>query len=272
MVDVSAQRTTVTLSGRYARDVLAHGCSADLHPRVAPTGTCITTLLAQTGIVLQVVDAAAGDFQLLVRSSFAGYFATWVADAAAEYADPAAAGRIAVSISVFDLFKIGIGPSSSHTVGPDEGRRDVRGGAGRHAGPHPASARCGSSCSARSARPGTAMAVSAPSSSDSSATPRNRSTPAAVQGEIQAVRDTGKLDLPGGRPVAFSVDDDIVLHRRKRLRLPHQRHAVPRPGRCGKHAAPAGNTSPSAAASSSARTRPAPPPSWSTPPRCPTRS
>ena len=90
MVDVSAQRTTVTLSGRYARDVLAHGCSADLHPRVAPTGTCITTLLAQTGIVLQVVDAAAGDFQLLVRSSFAGYFATWVADAAAEYADPTA--------------------------------------------------------------------------------------------------------------------------------------------------------------------------------------
>jgi sarcosine oxidase subunit gamma len=89
VVDVSAQRTIVTLSGRYARDVLAHGCSADLHPRVAPTGTCITTLLAQTGIVLQVLDAEAGDFQLLVRSSFAGYFATWVADAAAEYADPA---------------------------------------------------------------------------------------------------------------------------------------------------------------------------------------
>jgi len=89
VVDVSAQRTIVTLSGRYARDVLAHGCSADLHPRVAPTGTCITTLLAQTGIVLQVLDAEAGDFQLLVRSSFAGYFATWIADAAAEYADPA---------------------------------------------------------------------------------------------------------------------------------------------------------------------------------------
>ena len=38
-----------------------------------------------------------------------------------------------------------------------------------------------------------------------------------MQGEIQAVRDTGKLDLPGGGPVVFSVDDDIVLHRRKRL-------------------------------------------------------
>lgn len=88
VVDVSAQRTIVTLSGRHARDVLAHGCSADLHPRVAPTGTCIATLLAQTGIVLQVLDAEAGDFQLLVRSSFAGYFAAWVADAAAEYADP----------------------------------------------------------------------------------------------------------------------------------------------------------------------------------------
>lgn len=88
VVDVSAQRTTVALSGRHARDVLGHGCSADLHPQVAPTGTCIATLLAQTGIVLQVLDAEAGDFQLLVRSSFAGYFAAWLADAAAEYADP----------------------------------------------------------------------------------------------------------------------------------------------------------------------------------------
>ncbi len=89
VVDVSAQRTTISLSGRHARDVLAHGCSADLHPRVAPTGTCMATLLAQTGVILQVLDADAGDFQLLVRSSFAGYFAAWVADAAAEYADPA---------------------------------------------------------------------------------------------------------------------------------------------------------------------------------------
>ena len=85
VVDVSAQRTTLGLSGRHARDVLAHGCSADLHPRAATTGTCITTLLAQTGIVLQVLDAAAADFQLLVRSSFAGYFAAWIADAAFEY-------------------------------------------------------------------------------------------------------------------------------------------------------------------------------------------
>jgi sarcosine oxidase subunit gamma len=64
-------------------------CPGCARARVAPTGTCITTLLAQTGIVLQVLDAEAGDFQLLVRSSFAGYFASWIADAAAEYADPA---------------------------------------------------------------------------------------------------------------------------------------------------------------------------------------
>ena len=90
VIDVSAQRTTITLSGRYARDVLAHGCSADLHPRVSPTGTCLATLLAQTGIILQVLDAEAGDFQLLVRSSFAGYLAAWITDAAAEYTHPTA--------------------------------------------------------------------------------------------------------------------------------------------------------------------------------------
>ena len=28
-------------------------------------------------------------------------------------------------ISVFDMFKVGVGPSSSHTVGPDESRQAV---------------------------------------------------------------------------------------------------------------------------------------------------
>jgi sarcosine oxidase subunit gamma len=83
VVDTSAQRTTVVLQGPLARQVLAHGCSVDLHPASAPVGTCVQTLLARTGIVLQVTGE--DRYAVLVRSSFAEYFAAWLSDACAEY-------------------------------------------------------------------------------------------------------------------------------------------------------------------------------------------
>ena len=85
VVEVSAQRTTLSLRGPRARDLLAHGCSADLHPRVAPQGTCLQTLLALAGVVLVVRDDTATDFWVLVRSSFARYLADWIVDACTEY-------------------------------------------------------------------------------------------------------------------------------------------------------------------------------------------
>jgi sarcosine oxidase subunit gamma len=85
VTDVSAQRTAVQLSGTAARDVLASGCSIDLHPKVSPVGTCVQTLLAQTGVTIVVRDDTATDFLLLVRSSFAEYFAAWLVDACADY-------------------------------------------------------------------------------------------------------------------------------------------------------------------------------------------
>lgn len=87
VVDVSAQRTTVRLSGPKARAVLAHGCSADLHPRVASAGTCLQTNLAMSGITLVVRDDQGTDYWLLVRSSFATYLAAWLVDACVEYRD-----------------------------------------------------------------------------------------------------------------------------------------------------------------------------------------
>ncbi|BEP15577.1 sarcosine oxidase subunit gamma family protein [Acidothermaceae bacterium B102] len=84
VTDVSAQRTAVVLRGPGARELLAKGCSIDLHPRVSPRGTCVQTLLAQTGVTLVVHDDTASDFLLLVRASFAVYLAGWLADAAVE--------------------------------------------------------------------------------------------------------------------------------------------------------------------------------------------
>ncbi|MBE8518831.1 sarcosine oxidase subunit gamma [Amycolatopsis sp. H6(2020)] len=80
VVDVSAQRNVVRLTGAHASAVLAHGCSIDLE--VSPPGTCVQTLLARTGIVLMVREDG---FTILVRQSFSDYFKAWLADASLEY-------------------------------------------------------------------------------------------------------------------------------------------------------------------------------------------
>ncbi len=81
VTDVSAQRTAIALTGR---GVLARGCAIDLDPSVAPTGTCVQTLLAQTGVIILVRAAAAEQFLVLVRASFAEYLAAWLEDACTE--------------------------------------------------------------------------------------------------------------------------------------------------------------------------------------------
>jgi sarcosine oxidase subunit gamma len=85
LVDVSAQRTVLDVSGAAARDVLATGCALDLHERAFPEGACAQTLLARAGVVLLATATVDPAFRLLVRSSFAGYVAAWLLDAATEY-------------------------------------------------------------------------------------------------------------------------------------------------------------------------------------------
>jgi sarcosine oxidase subunit gamma len=63
--------------------LLAHGCALDLRPRVFGPGRCAQTLLARAGVVLMARDG--DEFLVFVRSSFAGYLAAWLLDAAAEY-------------------------------------------------------------------------------------------------------------------------------------------------------------------------------------------
>ena len=97
VVDVSAQRTIIEVSGPKARDLLNQGCALDLHPRVFGENRCAQTLLARTGVTLVCRDARLPSFWLLVRSSFARYTADWLADAATEHTAtaPATAGRAA---------------------------------------------------------------------------------------------------------------------------------------------------------------------------------
>jgi sarcosine oxidase, subunit gamma len=85
VVDVSAQRTTLRLRGEHVRDLLSGGCAIDLHPRVFARCAAAQTLLGQAGVVLMALDDTGTHFELLVRSSFAGYLASWLLDAASEY-------------------------------------------------------------------------------------------------------------------------------------------------------------------------------------------
>jgi len=80
--DVSAQRTELRLAGPLVRELLALGCSLDLHPSAFPPGNCAQTTLGQVGVVLlATVDA----FHVLVWPSFAGHLADWLLDAAIEF-------------------------------------------------------------------------------------------------------------------------------------------------------------------------------------------
>ncbi|MCZ2826131.1 MULTISPECIES: sarcosine oxidase subunit gamma [unclassified Modestobacter] len=85
VTDVSAQRIGLRLTGARVRDVLAKGCSIDLHPRVFGRGNSAQTLLGQAGVVLLALSDVGDDFLVLVRASFAGYLADWLLDAALEF-------------------------------------------------------------------------------------------------------------------------------------------------------------------------------------------
>ncbi|HWU21612.1 MAG TPA: sarcosine oxidase subunit gamma family protein [Nocardioides sp.] len=83
IVDVSANRTVVELSGAAARAVLEKGCPTDLHPRAFGPGTAIATTLARVPLLLWQVGPTT--YRLLPRSSFAQYVASWLLDAMQEF-------------------------------------------------------------------------------------------------------------------------------------------------------------------------------------------
>ncbi|MDX2541779.1 L-serine ammonia-lyase [Streptomyces sp. WI04-05B] len=121
-----------------------------------------------------------------------------------------------MAISVFDLFSIGIGPSSSHTVGPMRAARLF----------------------ARRLRNeevlGSVASVRAELYGSLGATGHGHGTPKAVllglegasprtvdvegaDGRVERIKESGRLNLLADHEIAFSFDDDLILHRRKTL-------------------------------------------------------
>ena len=82
-VDLSANRTTLELSGPAARSVLEKGCPADLHPRAFGPGRAIVTTIARTPVLLW--QTGEDTYRIMPRSSLAAYVAAWLADAMIEF-------------------------------------------------------------------------------------------------------------------------------------------------------------------------------------------
>lgn len=83
VVDVTANRTVLELSGPSARAVLEKATSLDLRPRGFKPGQCAQTNLARTVGILELAEG--GAWRIYVRNSFALYLADWLLDAMTEY-------------------------------------------------------------------------------------------------------------------------------------------------------------------------------------------
>ncbi|MFE4050858.1 L-serine ammonia-lyase [Streptomyces sp. YIM B13518] len=121
-----------------------------------------------------------------------------------------------MAISVFDLFSIGIGPSSSHTVGPMRAARMfARRLRNEDLLDSVASVRAElyGSLGATGHGHGTPKAVLLGLEGDS---PRTVDVESADE-RVEKIRDGGRIRLLGEHEIAFSFDDDLVLHRRKAL-------------------------------------------------------
>ena len=123
-----------------------------------------------------------------------------------------------MALSVFDLFSIGIGPSSSHTVGPMRaalrfvsGLRD----AGELADVRRVRVELFGSLGATGHGHGSDKAVLLGLEGER---PEDVDT-ALVPARVSAIRSGGRMRLLGRHEIGFAFDDDLVLHRRKTLPL-----------------------------------------------------
>ncbi|MHA6799653.1 L-serine ammonia-lyase [Bounagaea algeriensis] len=121
-----------------------------------------------------------------------------------------------MTLSVFDLFKVGIGPSSSHTVGPMRAAY-LFAARLRASGvlPRVATVRCElfGSLGATGHGHGSVQAVVLGLRGEQP----HLVDPVAAEPEVRATRERGRISLCGEHEIAFSVDDDVVLHRTKQL-------------------------------------------------------
>jgi L-serine dehydratase len=123
-----------------------------------------------------------------------------------------------MALSVFDLFSIGIGPSSSHTVGPMRAaRRFVTGlsDAGMLTRTTRLRVELFGSLGATGHGHGSDKAILLGLAGER---PEDVDT-ASVPARVASVKERGRVSLLGRHEIDFAFDDDLTLHRRKSLSL-----------------------------------------------------
>jgi sarcosine oxidase subunit gamma len=81
---VTGGLVAMRISGKHSAELLARGCTLDLHPRSFAVGQCAQTGIAKASILIARVDDAP-TFDVIVRRSFAEYLALWLQRAGTEY-------------------------------------------------------------------------------------------------------------------------------------------------------------------------------------------
>jgi L-serine dehydratase len=121
-----------------------------------------------------------------------------------------------MALSAFDLYSVGIGPSSSHTVGPMRAAKRFADGlaeSGRLDDVRRIRAELFGSLGATGHGHGSPMAVVLGlEGEDPATTDTDRAA-----GRLDAIRSAGTLRLAGTTPVPFDLDEDLVMHRRRSL-------------------------------------------------------
>lgn len=84
VVDLSANRVLLELSGPSARAVLEKGCALDLHPRVLQAPSALQTAIGKVPAIIW--KSGEERFYVLPRASFADFLVKWLIDAMREFA------------------------------------------------------------------------------------------------------------------------------------------------------------------------------------------
>jgi heterotetrameric sarcosine oxidase gamma subunit len=75
--DISGGQVALSLKGHNTRELLAKGCTLDLHAAVFSAGRCAQTGLAKANILLACLDDTQ-TFIIVVRRSFSDYLCRWL--------------------------------------------------------------------------------------------------------------------------------------------------------------------------------------------------
>ncbi len=84
--DVSGGQTIINIKGDKALEVMNKGTTFDIHPSVFGPGQCAQTVFAKMNVLIYPKQGDNhGEFDLIVRRSFADFLGRWLINACVEY-------------------------------------------------------------------------------------------------------------------------------------------------------------------------------------------